>query len=111
MNPGQIDLILGQVEYKPGWKLRYHLDRFGDGAAILHLNWAFLTVDAYDPTREVVLDSTAAFLAEPLTEERLVREAFLLARRAEEHEAMEWFTYKGDRTFDPHKSLIGGPPV
>lgn len=42
----------------------------------------------------------------PDSEESIVKTAFLAIKQCEEHELMEFFHYKGQRPFDPHRSLL-----
>jgi hypothetical protein len=63
--------------------------------------------DANDPN--TVREFCSAWLTRMLSqwdEEGVVRDAYRLATQAETHEAGEFFTYKGDRPFDPHRSVL-----
>lgn len=107
----QIDGWLGQIEYKPGWRLEWEWTSpdwpFG-APMLLQIRWHMLVPDAYEPERLVRF--TSAWVIpywEHLDEESLVREVYRLTLRAEEHEAGEFFQYKGARPFDPHRSVIG----
>lgn len=51
-------------------------------------------------------DSREWLLAFPITEEGIVRTAFLAAKVAEEHECAENFKFMGRRPFDPHRSVL-----
>lgn len=42
----------------------------------------------------------------PDSEDSIVKTAFLAIKQCEEHELMEFFHYKGQRPFDPHRSLL-----
>lgn len=42
----------------------------------------------------------------PDSEDSIVKTAFLAVKQCEEHELMEFFSYKGQRPFDPHRSLV-----
>lgn len=94
--------VLGQVKYKPGWKLAWRYPWSGPG---LFIRWEMRVPDAFDHDKEVDFTSAEVFIERP-DEEGIVREAYRLALRAEQHEAAEFFTYRGKRVFDPHRSIL-----
>lgn len=96
--------VLSQIEYKPGWRLVYWFDR-SFLQDLIWIKWEFEAVDAYDPSQTVMMESVSHLLPF-FSEEQILREVFHSAQRAELHESAEFFTYKGERPFDPHKSLL-----
>lgn len=104
MNKQETETILAEIKYKPGWNLSYWWENYLE-AEMLNFRWQFWAQDAYSSQ---MVELTSHKIASPFffDEEQLVREVFALAQRAEMHECAEFFTYKGERPFDPHKSVL-----
>lgn len=104
MTPLQVSDVLEAVEYKPGWKLSWSFWWDGKGVDV---HWIMAVPDAYNPALDVVFPGAVhSFKFEKMDEEGLIRELFRMALRCEQHECAEFFKYKGDRVFDPHRSVL-----
>lgn len=99
--------VIDQMSYKPGWRIEAKpiIDKFGYDA--LEVSLRMRVTDAYDHSRTVMFQSAAVLhMLERQDEEGLVRDVMRLIERAEVHEAREFFTYRGERPFDPHDSVL-----
>lgn len=92
--------ILGRVQYKPGWQLRCH----ESSAGTIYLQAHFIGTD---PQTHVVgvQGGRKWHLSPHMTEGEVVQTALMAVLAAEEHEAREFFTYRGRAIFGPHFSL------
>jgi hypothetical protein len=89
------------ISYKPGYRFRFDPDRVTSG---VYVTVDAAVEDAYHPGRRVRLAFREWCPAVALRDE----ETLLLwlrgfRHRFEKHESDEWFTYQGERVFDPHE--------
>ena len=113
MDVSQVNSVLGQITYKPGWTLEWDIEK-GCGWNDLHqptlqIRWHMYVPDRDNPTEMVFL--TSAWIIphwDTLDKEGLVREVWRLIQRAELHEAGEFFMYGAERPFDPHAPVLHG---
>ena len=89
--------VLRQVEYKEGWDLELNLRR--DTDLNPQLRWTFRDHKGEDQ------NGRWWRLSHHMTPGELVQTALKAALTAEEHEAREWFTYKGKAIFGPHLDI------
>ena len=101
MDDKTIAAILGGIAYKKGWHLEWGFER-----GFCWFEWVAERPDSYTGIVDIGRGGPVYVPASDLTEEGLVRMAFGAALRFEEHECREFFTYRGQRPFDPHKVLI-----
>lgn len=97
--------ILNGIVYKPNHALVYELRHDG---LTMQVYWEFERPNCYNPSEWGVGRSgpVTIHLPDVFNAEQLVRMVFGMTMRLEEHEAREFFLYKGDRPFDPHVPLI-----
>lgn len=92
--------LVGQIGYKPGWKLTAH--KTLGGAFYLQVRF-----ESEDPGTRVVGEQSGRkwFLSEHMTDGEVVQTALMAVLAAEEHEAREFFKFQGEAIFGPHFSL------
>lgn len=110
MNTRQVEEVLRNISYKPGWRLAWNYIRL-DGevlnATFLSVRWVFTRPDSFDQDTIEEGDSGPAIIdPTQTTEEGLVRRIFQLALSCEEHECREFFRYGDQTPFWPHIPLI-----
>ncbi len=112
MKREQVNQVLGQISYKPGWTLEWDIEKgcgWNDSQHMLQIRWHTYTRDRDDHRKMVFL--TSAWIIphwDTLDKEGLVREVWGLTQRAELHEAGEFFMYGVERPFDPHLPVLHG---
>lgn len=94
--------VASGIRYKPDWRCRVARNIGGEGSLLW---WEFMAENVVTGEREIMV-SRRWWLEPEAQEEAIVRLALEAAIRAEEHEAREWFTYRGVRVFDPHKAQL-----
>jgi hypothetical protein len=98
-----IALVQDSVTYKPGYRLLCEKDKT-DPAGRWYFQVECDRPDIY--TKEMgVGRGGKAYLSPHMTESELVRLAFGLFLRYDEHETREWFQYRGRSVFGPHISI------
>ncbi len=118
MNAEQVNQVLGQITYKPGWTLEWEIQEGFNEPAIgyhairmttLQVRWHMYVSDRDNPTKMVFFESAWVIPHwDTLDKEGLVREVWRLTQRVELHEAGEFFMFGAERPFDPHKPVLHG---
>ena len=109
MKHEQVNQVLGQITYKPGWTLEWEIYENMHPFGQLQIRWHMYVPDRDNPTKMVFF--TSAWVIphwDTLDKEGLVREVWRLTQRVELHEAGEFFMYGAERPFDPHKPVLHG---
>lgn len=96
LNFEKIQHILSQISYKD-WK--FHLDQSG---SIIWMQIRFMAPDNSNPGRLELQHGRKWVLSPHMTKSEVVQTALLAVLTAEEHEAREQFTFRGEETFNPH---------
>lgn len=100
MNPVDIGTIVGHVNYLD-WEFMW--EPSGDGVLV----WArFLSYDAPDALHISEQETRKWYISCDASESEVVRTCLLLVLPAEEHEAREWFHFKGKQVYSPHSSVM-----
>lgn len=100
--PGELQALVDQLRYKPGWEFRLQqLDR-GQGSEGLTLVITITALDTNDPSRTIrvahyMIVPAAAYKA--ASWRRWLLDQILLV---EQHEACEFLEFAGDRAFAPN---------
>lgn len=63
----------------------------------------FYTIDASDPSRKWQFRTREWLIQKDSTVGMIVRTVWLAVLVAQEHEAREWFRYKGEQVMHPHR--------
>ena len=113
MKHEQVNQVLGQITYKPGWTLEWevlgHSPDFRFSASHLQIRWHMYVSDRDNPEKMVFFESAWVIPHwDTLDKEGLVREVWRLTQRVELHEAGEFFMYGAERPFDPHAPVLHG---
>ena len=112
MKHEQVNQVLGQISYKPGWTLEWEIEEAISTATfqtVLQIRWHMYVPDRDNPTKMVFF--TSAWVIphwDTLDKEGLVHEVWRLTQRAELHEAGEFFMFGAERPFDPHEPVLHG---
>lgn len=113
----EVNEVLRDIEFMPGWKLRWV--KFPGELArptLYQVWWEFDRPDVVlwrdgkqhvERGRSGDLWFSVYDLHSEGLEEMVVRRVFGLALQTMEHEVREFFQYKGQAPFNPHRSLIG----
>lgn len=100
-----LEPILRAIRYKPG----YYLD-WDDWGEFITIWWKYSRPDSRNP--DVIETGMSGEITlyipslDPEDPEPLIRAVFGMTMRLEEHEAREFFMYRDQRPFDPHKRLL-----
>lgn len=87
--------LLRACTYKPGWELIISLE------GRPYIQWKVEGTDSI--TKQPAEWTTGKrYLSEFMCRQEVVASVFSLAMAAEEHEAREWFRYKGASIYNPH---------
>lgn len=100
----EIESILANVAYKPGWQLRV-IEKRSD---VVLCQWVFAAPDINNGDANACAVPQFCrkwFVSLYSTDSEVVRTAYLAVVQAEMHEVNENFTYKNARIFDPHTNL------
>lgn len=103
MTNQEVQIILEQITYKPGWSILFNTKEFRPfiQLAVNELSDATLDSVKRDGTR-TPWKSGKRYLSEFMTVQEIVGVVFSLIKDAEEHEMREWFRYKNASIFNPH---------
>jgi hypothetical protein len=94
--------LLADVAYKPGFRLEV----FENHAASIYLQVKFTSADPTATTvGEQVQHGRKWLLSPHMTDGEVVQTCLAAILAAEEHEAREYFKYKGRAIFGPHFNL------
>lgn len=95
MTGHELQALVEQCTYKPGWTLLFNSDDRP------YVQWEVEGLDSISkqPTR---WRSGKRYLSSFMCRQEVVAAVFSLALAAEEHEAREWFRYKGASIYNPH---------
>jgi hypothetical protein len=95
----ELEFLIAQIKYKPGWRITVHGT---PGNFYLQIRF-----ESEDPTTRVVGEQSGRkwFLSPHMTDGEVVQTALMAVLAAEEHEAREFFTYRGRAIFGPHFNL------
>lgn len=95
--------ILEAIKYKPGWEITYEAGEVEWGPVIRFLVPA---QDARNPEREIWRHTNfvVPFGWASWDDDMIVRAIFHELQHFEIHEVKEWFQYKGEVIYDPHKT-------
>lgn len=100
MNPVDIGIIVSNVNYLD-WQFQW--EPMGDGVLI----WArFMSYEAPDAIHLAEQETRKWYIPCDAGESEVVRTCLLLVLTAEEHEAREWFSYRGKTVYSPHQSVM-----
>jgi hypothetical protein len=96
----ELEFLIAQINYKPGWRITVH----GTDGGGFYLQIRF---ESEDPCTHVVGEQSGRkwFLSPHMTDGEVVQTALMAVLAAEEHEAREFFTYRGRAIFGPHFNL------
>jgi hypothetical protein len=92
--------LVAQIGYKPGWRITVSQTQGGGH----YLQVVFEAVEA-GMTTVGVQGCRKWFLSPHMTDGEVVQTALIAVLAAEEHEAREFFLYKGRPIFGPHFNL------
>lgn len=108
MTKDEIAAVLSEITYKTGWVLSWEWVNEGRESELLHVRWTAEFPDSRDPEGTVreFFHGTALHPLRYQTEEDLVQAVWGLTRRAELHEAGEFYRFRGELVRDPHKGEL-----
>ena len=90
--------VIGQIEYKPGWKILNHWERG---------NKLYLQLECESGVCSVSKEPSPwkgrkQYLSPFMCKQEIIGICFALIKDAEQHEMQEWFKYKGVAIYNPH---------
>lgn len=101
MNYDELELLVDQLSYKPGTRILLGYRQI--------TNQYYLQVECERidiTTGRMGVGRGGTYVVEPgATLSEVVQAVFGLVRNYEEHEAREWFKYRGRRVFGPHMDV------
>lgn len=100
MSVEQMQAVLDQVTYKPGWKFTVYQGEWEGPHVVITTQ----VIDAYDPTQSTVLDVHSS-LPPMRDEDQLMEWLAWRLGRIEVHEMREFLKFDGQPVFDPHAPL------
>lgn len=95
MDKKEIWELLSECKYKPGWELHFVWEDRP------YIQWEVQGLDSINH-QAVTWKTGKRYLSEFMCRQEIVASVFSLALAAEEHEAREWFRYKGASIYNPH---------
>lgn len=90
--------IAGEIIYKPNTGFR--IGTMGNGMFLQH--WQEIEDCQNSPGPITRQNGRKFYISEHATDSEIIQTALLAVIQFEEHEAREWFYYKGERIFNPH---------
>lgn len=101
----RVEGILKDIEYRHGWTVKAgHADEFvrAQKGSTVYVLAEFIGIDPKKGTSGIIHGKIHHLLPGD-TDEQIVETIFRAILDAELHEAAEWFRYKGEQPFYPHK--------
>lgn len=103
MNLSEIREIVRLISYKPGWTISANYG--GVGGVYIQLSVDASSEDTLDSQgsgRRIPWKSGKRYLSPHMCRQEIVGVVFSLIMAAEEHEAREWFRYRGAAIYNAH---------
>lgn len=109
--PTELDELVKQCKYRPGWEIRLRdLDR-GQGSVGLTLEIIIETVDTYDPEQPIHIRHLFIVPAAAYDQRSWRRWLFERFLDVEKHEAAEFFQIGDARPYAPHHGPGNDPYI
>jgi hypothetical protein len=111
--PTELEDLVANVEYRPGWKFALENLPRGQGSKGLTLSIYSLGYDTYHPDRGETYRVVHYFPVPPAAYDRRSWQRWLLNRliEVETHECCEFFQVAGERPYAPHHGPGNDPYI
>lgn len=98
--------LVSQITYKPGWRIGFHaIAAMPEERPYVQLHVGVGSDASVDPRgsgKRAPWSSGKRYLSKHMCRQEVVGTVLALILAAEEHEAREWFRYKGASIYNPH---------
>lgn len=103
MNLDELNEVMAEVTYKPGWTLDLGQENWGV-VLTMRMTVPDSTTYAHEPVEVVSRSPVDLWWLSRLDRDQFLNWLFHEIMRMERHEAQEWFRFAGELVDDPHAS-------